>query len=59
MSLVKEIVDRHHGRVAVKGTKGVGATFTLYFPLYDEERSLAQARVAVKVMEKRQRNAQR
>lgn len=59
LSLVKEIVDRHHGRVAVKGTKGVGATFTLYFPLYDEERSLAQARVAVKVMEKRQRNAQR
>lgn len=59
LSLVEEIVDRHHGRVAVKGTKGVGATFTLYFPLYDEERSLAQARVAVKVMEKRQRNAQR
>ncbi len=59
LSLVKEIVDRHHGRVAVKGTKGVGATFTLYFSLYDEERSLAQARVAVKVMEKRQRNAQR
>ncbi len=59
LSLVKEIVDRHHGRVAVKGTKGVGATFTLYFPLYDEERSLAKARVAVKVMEKRQRNAQR
>ncbi len=55
LSLVKEIVDRHHGRVAVKGTKGVGSTFTLYFPLYDEERSLAQARVAVKVMEKRQR----
>ncbi len=55
LALVKEIVDRHHGRVSVKGEKGVGSVFTLYFPLYDEEKSLAQARMAVRAMERRQR----
>lgn len=53
LSLVREIVDRHQGRVAVQGEKGVGATFTLYFPLYDEERSVAQAKLAVKALERR------
>lgn len=55
LALVKEIVDRHHGRVSVKGEKGVGSVFTLYFPLYDEEKSIAQARMAVRAMERRQR----
>ncbi len=55
LALVKEIVDRHHGRVSVKGEKSVGSVFTLYFPLYDEEKSLAQARMAVRAMERRQR----
>lgn len=59
LSLVKEIMDRHGGRVSVKGKKGIGSTFTLYFPLYDEEQSLAQARVAVKVLERRQRGGVR
>ena len=55
LALVKEIVDRHHGRVSVKGEKSVGSVFTLYFPLYDEEKSLAQARMAMRAMERRQR----
>ncbi len=55
LALVKEIVDRHHGRVSVKGEKGVGSVFTLYFPLYDEEKSIAQARIAVRAMERRAR----
>lgn len=55
LALVKEIMDRHHGRVSVKGEKGVGSVFTLYFPLYDEEKSIAQARMAVRAMERRQR----
>lgn len=55
LALVKEIVDRHHGRVSAKGEKGVGSVFTLYFPLYDEEKSIAQARMAVRAMERRQR----
>lgn len=55
LALVKEIVDRHHGRVSVKGEKGVGSVFTLSFPLYDEEKSIAQARMAVRALERRQR----
>lgn len=55
LTLVKEIVDQHYGRVGVKGQKGVGSVFTLYFPLYDEEKSIAQARLAVRAMERRQR----
>lgn len=55
LSLVKEIVERHHGRVTVSGEKGVGSTFTILLPLYDEEKSIAQARLAVRVMERRQK----
>ncbi len=55
LALVKEIVDRHHGRVTVSGEKGVGSTFTILLPLYDEEKSIAQARLAVRVMERRQK----
>ena len=36
--VVKEIVDRHNGWVRVEGEKGVGSTFTIYLPLYDESR---------------------
>ena len=38
LSVVKEIVDRHNGWVRVEGEKGVGATFTIFIPLYDESR---------------------
>ena len=38
LSVVKEIVDRHNGWVRVEGEKGVGATFTIFIPLYDENR---------------------
>lgn len=37
LSVVKEIVDRHHGWVDVEGKKDVGSCFTLHFPVYDEE----------------------
>ncbi|MCI9129805.1 MAG: HAMP domain-containing histidine kinase [Eggerthellaceae bacterium] len=59
LALVKEIVDRHHGRASVHGEKGVGSVFTLYFPIYDEEESLKQARIALKAMERRQRGSNR
>ena len=38
LSVVKEIVDRHHGWVDVEGEKGKGACFTLHIPLYDFDR---------------------
>lgn len=38
LSVVKEIVDRHHGWVRVEGEKGKGSTFTINIPLYDENR---------------------
>lgn len=36
LSVVKEIVDRHHGWVQVDGRKNEGACFTINLPLYDE-----------------------
>lgn len=38
LSLVKEIVEQHEGWVRVEGKKGQGATFTIYIPLFSEER---------------------
>lgn len=38
LSVVKEIVDQHGGWIRVEGKPNVGATFTIYIPLYDEER---------------------
>lgn len=38
LSVVKEIVDQHDGWVRVEGEPNKGATFTIYIPLYDEER---------------------
>lgn len=37
LSVVKEIVDRHHGWVQVEGAKGRGACFTIHIPLYKDE----------------------
>ncbi len=55
LSVVKEIVDRHHGKVFAEGEKGVGSTFTIMLPLYDEESSVNQARSALRAFEKRQK----
>lgn len=38
LAVVKEIVDRHGGWVHVEGKPNEGATFTIYIPLYDENR---------------------
>lgn len=38
LAVVKEIVDRHGGWVHVEGKPDEGATFTIYIPLYDENR---------------------
>ena len=38
LSVVKEIVDQHGGWVRVEGKPNEGATFTMYIPLYNEER---------------------
>ena len=37
LSVVKEIVDRHHGWVKVEGQPNVGARFTIYIPLLDSK----------------------
>ena len=36
LSVVKEIIDRHHGWVRVEGKPNEGACFTMYIPLFDE-----------------------
>ncbi|WP_283170140.1 sensor histidine kinase [Curtanaerobium respiraculi] len=46
LSLVKEIVDQHDGFVRVEGEKGVGSTFTIFIPLFSEERARAQRQKA-------------
>ena len=38
LSVVKEIVDQHDGWVRVEGKPNEGATFTIYIPLYNEEK---------------------
>ncbi len=53
LAVVKEIVDRHKGKVLVKGEKGVGSTFTILLPAYDEKQSLEQARRALRSFEKK------
>lgn len=37
LSVVKEIVDQHHGWVRVEGRPNEGACFTIYIPLYSED----------------------
>ncbi len=55
LSVVKEIVSQHKGQIAAKGEKGVGSTFTIMIPAYDEDASRKQARAAMRAFEMRQR----
>lgn len=55
LSVVKEIVNRHKGHIKVKGEKGVGSTFTIMLPAYDEETARKQARAAIRSFEMRQK----
>jgi signal transduction histidine kinase len=36
LSIVKEIVEGHGGRIEVRSDPGVGTTFTMLFPLYED-----------------------
>lgn len=56
LSVVKEIVSQHKGQLKVKGEKGVGSTFTIMIPAYDEEAARKQARAAMRSFEMRQRH---
>lgn len=58
LSVVKEIVDRHKGRVDVDGEKGKGACFTIKLPLYREEDKRAEQRQQQR-QQKQQQKAQR
>ena len=40
LSLVRSILDSHHGYVRVESEIGHGATFTLGIPITDEERTM-------------------
>lgn len=55
LSVVKEIVSQHKGQIKAKGEKGVGSTFTIMLPAYDEEASRKQARAAIRAFEMRQK----
>lgn len=46
LAVVKEIVDQHNGWVGVEGESGVGATFTIHIPLYEDTISRVRARTA-------------
>ena len=59
LSVVKEIVDRHNGRVTVEGEKGKGACFTILLPLYSEEGEQREARQRERQHQKEQQQAQR
>ena len=51
LAVVKEIVDQHGGWVRVEGKPDEGAVFTIYIPLYDEERiKLQKARAKRGIM---------
>ncbi len=59
LSVVKEIVDRHNGRVTVEGEKGKGACFTILLPLYSEEGEQREARQRERQQQKEHQQAQR
>lgn len=59
LAVVKEIVDQHGGWVQVEGEKGVGATFTIHLPLYDEKRAETREKARVREAQRYARDAQR
>ena len=59
LAVVKEIVDRHGGWVQVEGEKGLGATFTIHIPLYDEKRAETLEKARVREAQRYARDAQR
>jgi len=38
LAVAHGIIQRHHGRIEVQSKEGVGTTFTIYLPIYHEER---------------------
>ena len=34
LAIVKHIVNRHRGRLAIESREGVGSTFTVYLPVF-------------------------
>lgn len=59
LSVVKEIVDRHNGRVLVEGEKGKGACFTILLPLYSEDEEHRDQRQRERQQQKEQQQAHR
>jgi len=39
LSIVRDLVEKHQGKITVESTIGVGSVFTLYFPVFDTEKS--------------------
>src|SRR5690606_26490934 len=37
LAICKGIMEAHHGKITVKSEQNVGSTFTLFFPLGEEE----------------------
>ena len=37
LSIVRDLVDKHQGKIKVESAIGVGSVFTLYFPVFDTE----------------------
>ena len=35
LSIVRDLVEKHQGKITVESTIGIGSVFTLYFPIFD------------------------
>ncbi len=57
LSVVKEIITQHKGQIRVTGEKGVGSTFSLLLPAYDDERSKREAWAAIRSFERRNKQS--
>jgi two-component system phosphate regulon sensor histidine kinase PhoR len=47
LAIVKHIVNRHHGRLSIESTKGVGSTFTVHLPPAPDDEVLAEGQAMV------------
>lgn len=59
LTVVKEIVNRHHGRISVSGKPGEGASFTICIPACDEGSQRKGLREPTKHLDKLQRGVRR